>query len=335
MIGGMRRSAAIVACVIVVALLAGASVFLLRYLRSHGSARPAAVEKKEAPATAVFSGKIVAQHTVTVSATVNGEIGAFLVDAGQDVYEGQLLARIVNPELESSRENAAGIVEKAQAKVNAIESAIIAARLEASRAITDATRAKDQFERTEKLYKRQAMLHGEGATPRQIYEKSQREFESAKGEYQSVDTTARQSEERVANLRQELDSAKKALEEKNKQLEDMQSDLAAAEVHSPVTGVVVARHGEAGKMLSPEDAGELFQIAVDLSQLQAVFEPDAATLQRIRPGQAAFVTVPDLQSDALPAAIKESKGAEVIAELISPNASIRPGMNCSVSVPLK
>lgn len=326
----MRRGAAIIAI-----LLAGSAVFFFRRSRIHAPARPIAAESKAAPATAVFSGKIRAQHTVTVSATVNGEIGAFLVDVGQDVYEGQLLARIVNPNLESARENAAGTVEKSQAKVNSIESAIIAARLEASRATTDARRAKDQFERTEKLYKRQAMLHGEGATPRQIYEKSEREFESAKGEYQSLDTMARQAEERVASLTQELDSAKKSLEDKNKQLEEMQSDLAAAEVHSPVTGVVIARHGEAGKMLSPEDAGQLFQIAVDLSHLQAVFEPDAATLQRIRPGQAAFVTVPDLQSDAMPAAIKEAKDGEAIAELIGPNASIRPGMNCSVSLPLK
>ncbi len=326
----MRRGLAIVAI-----LLAGSAVFVFSRSRIHAPSRPGAAESKPAPATAVFSGKIVAQHTVTVSATVNGEIGAFLVDAGQDVYEGQLLARIVNPGIESARENAAATAEKVQAKVNSIESAIIAARLEASRAATDATRAKDQFERTEKLYKRQAMLHGEGATPRQIYEKAAREFESAKGEYESVDTTARQAEERVASLTQELDAAKKTLEDKNKQLEDMQSDLAATEVHSPVTGVVVARHGEAGKMLSPEDAGQLFQIAVDLSQLQAVFEPDAATLQRIRPGQAVFVTVPDLQSDAMPAAIKQAKDSAVIAELINPNASIRPGMNCSVSVPLK
>ena len=112
------------------------------------------------------------------------------------------------------------------------------------------------------------------------------------------------------------------MDDKNQQLEEMQANLAAADVHSPVTGVIVARRGEPGRMLDPDEASELFQIAVDLSLLQAVFEPDPGTLGRIKPGQTAFVTVPDLQTDALPAAIKEMNDGEAVAELTSAHAGI-------------
>ncbi|MDQ6664407.1 MAG: hypothetical protein M3Z23_08435 [Acidobacteriota bacterium] len=319
--------------IIVLILIAGLSFFFLRQSIKIAPPPPK-IKQKAASATFAFPGKIRAQHSIPVRATVNGEVGSFLVDAGQDVYEGQLLARIVNPGLETGRETAAKEAETAQGKINSLDSAIIAARLESSRAATDATRAKDEAERTGKIYRRQAILQAEGATPRLVYEKSKREFASAQGDFESLDTLARQAADRVANLTQELQSAKRVLDDKNQQLEETQANLAAADVHSPVAGIVVARRGEVGKMLGPEDASELFRIAVDLSLLQAVFPADPATLAKIPSGEQASVAIPDLQVDAIPAAIKEVKGGEAIAEFVSPNANIRPGMNCSVAVML-
>ncbi|MDQ2901664.1 MAG: efflux RND transporter periplasmic adaptor subunit [Acidobacteriota bacterium] len=324
--------------IVVLILIAGLGFYFFRRPKKMAPAPPSKVEQKAAPAapaSIAFPGKIRARHSVSVRATVNGEVGSFLVDPGQDVYEGQLLARIVNPGLETGRESAAKEVETAQAKINSLESAIIAGRLEASRAATDATRAKDESERTEKIYRRQAMLQTEGATPRLVYEKSKREFESAQADFQSLDALAQQAADRVASLTQEMQAAKRALDDKNQQLEETQANLAAADVHSPVTGMVVARRGEAGQMLGPGDAGELFRIAVDLSLLQAVFPAGAAALAKIQPGQEAAVAIPDLQVDSIPGTVKEVKGGEASVEFVSPNPNIRPGMNCSVMLHLK
>jgi len=322
------------ALIVLLILIAGSAFYFLRQPKKPATPPPKIERKveKAGPATVAFPGKVRAQHSVPVRATVNGEVGSFLVDPGQDVYEGQLLARIVNPGLETAREAAAKDVETAQGRINSLESAIIAARLEASRAATDATRAKDEAERTGKIYSRQAMLQSEGATPRLVYEKSKREFESAQAGLQSLDALSRQAGDRVASLAQELQSAKRAIDDKNQQLEETQVNLAAADVHSPVTGIVVARRGEAGKMLGPEDASELFRIAVDLSLLEAAFPADPATLTRLTPGQAVSVAIPDLQIHAIPAAVKRVNNGEAIAGFVSPNANIRPGMNCSVAV---
>src|SRR5579872_1604724 len=154
------------------------------------------------PAARDFSlpGRIQAQHVVPVGATVTGTIETLLVDVGQDVSEGQLLARIGSHVLESAREEAARSAQNAQEKVNAVASRIIAARLEASRSRADANRARDQFERVEKAYQRQQMLNREGATPRLVYEKSEREFETARTEFNSLDELARQAEDRASEL---------------------------------------------------------------------------------------------------------------------------------------
>jgi len=137
-------------------LLAGGSVILvalamgaLTRLRHEASEETPAAQKATAgespPGELSLPGRIQAQHVVPVGAPVTGTIDSFLVDIGQDVSEGQLLARIASHGLESAREEAVRAAQNAQEKVNSIEGRIIAARLEASRARADASRSRDQF----------------------------------------------------------------------------------------------------------------------------------------------------------------------------------------------
>src|SRR5207237_8857641 len=129
-----------------------------------------------------------------------GTIGAFFADVGQEVFEGQLLARITNEGLETGQEIAHRAVEQAQSRVNTLESDIVSARLEASRARADASRARGEYDRLEKAYRRQQMLFTEGATPKLAYDKSSREFDLAQSEFRTLEQVAANAEARVAEL---------------------------------------------------------------------------------------------------------------------------------------
>src|SRR5207248_2721178 len=102
---------------------------------------------------------------------------------------------------------------------------------------------------------------------------SEREFEAARSEFTSLDELARQADNRITELVRELETAKRALDERNAALETATAQSAGAEVRSPVRGVVVARHGEPGQMVGPEEAKDLFDIAVDLSRLVVAIQP--------------------------------------------------------------
>jgi len=269
-----------------------------------------------------------------VGATVAGTIDAFLVEPGQEVYEGQVLARIGSQSLEAVREEAARVAQVAQDKVNSMESRMIAARLEASRVYADAKRGRDQLDRAEKVYLRQQMLNREGATPRLVYEKSEREFEAARAESTSLDELARQADNRVSELVRELETAKQDVSEHAADLESATAQAAGTEIRSPVSGIVVARKGEPGTMLGPGEAGDLFEIAADLSQLAVAIQPDRAAMARIRPGSDALIFVAELPG-AIPATVKEVKGDEVIVAFTSPSAVIRPGMTAQVRLKLE
>jgi hypothetical protein len=235
-------------------LLAVLVSFAVSLVRSQGGRTGNAVKRAAAPKTAPNAApsevslpvRIQAQQTVWVKSQITGTIEEFFVDVGQEVYEGQVLAKISNKSIENAQESASAAMVNARARVSAAEAAVVAARLEASRARADAQRSHAEMERTDKIWRRQKMLLAEGATPRLIYEKSEKEALSAKGEFEGLDTLARHVEERVEGLNAGLDNAKRVLEDKSAQLDSTQEQLKAAEVVCPVSCIVVARKGEAG-----------------------------------------------------------------------------------------
>jgi len=319
-------------------ILAALAVGALTRLRHEASAK--APESQKSPAAEAshdvlnLPGRIQAQHVTPVGTTVTGTIDSFLVDVGQDVYEGQLLAHIGSPGLESVRQEAVRALQNQQEKVNAIEGRIIAARLEGSRARADANRSRDQFERAEKIYLRQQALNREGATPRLVYEKAGREFETARMEFNSLDEVARQAESRAGDLMRDLDAAKRSLEERNTELESATAQSAGADIRSPVSGILIGRNGEPGKLIGPEEAKDLLEIAADLSQLAVSIHVEPPALQRIRPGQDALVIVAGLNG-VIPASVKEIKGSDVTLNFFSPSPVIRPGMTAQVRLKLE
>jgi multidrug efflux pump subunit AcrA (membrane-fusion protein) len=230
----------------VVAVLAGVAVgaLSLRYRR------PAPATPVRAAGAAVLSanqvtltGAIRPQHVLGVGAQVSGVIDAFLVEVGQDVYQGQVLAHIGSQGLESSRQAAASAVDHAQEQINRADAAVAGARLEQSRAEAEAQRARFAMERAEATYSRQQSLVGQGATPRLVYEKAEREYDAAKTEFAVMDKAARATAERVQSALQEVASAQKILAGENQRLEESQAAFDAADLHSPVDGLLVGRNG--------------------------------------------------------------------------------------------
>jgi HlyD family secretion protein len=328
----MRGKWVLISGTVILAAVALGALSLMR--REPAPIAVPAVAHPEPPAGEVsLQGTIQAQHVVPVGVAVAGEIESFEVDVGQDVSEGQVLARIASRGLEAAREQAARTVDNLQSKIDSMNGRILQARLEASRARADANRSRDQHERADKTAQRQRLLHGQGATPRLAYEKAQREFESAQNEFNGLDEIARQAEERVTTLIEEVQTAKANLADKRRELDDAATSLAAAEVRSPISGVLVGRRGQPGQSIGPEEASALVQIAVDLASLQVVLDPEPPVLVRIKAGAPAVVFVADVP-EGLSGTVKEIKGSQAIVEFVSPNPAVKPGMTAQVKIRL-
>ena len=280
-----------------------------------------------------LSGRVEAQKVVAVPASTDGRVEEFFVEAGEDVYEGQMLARIKNQQLEASQEQAQAELDHAQIKVNNLESAVLSARLEASRTRADASRSKTELDRTERVFQRQEMLNNQGATARNTYQKAVEDRLTAMNEYETLSIRARSAEDRVGVLLKDVEAAKKTLEEKMAAMEDAKTAFASGIVHAPVDGTLVSRKGVTGEDVTVEMA-DMFVIATDLSALQVELEPEPEVLKRLQPGMPAIVVIAESASESIEGKIKEIKDTKVIVEFLSPSPAIKPGLTARVKLKL-
>jgi len=317
-----------------VAVVVAAGVIGLLVMRRKpapaAAARPqAAAVQAETSNDLTLQGKIRPQHIIGVAANVPGLVEAFLVDPGQEVYQGQVLARIGSQGLDSTREAAAAAVERAQEQVTRSEQELGAARLESSRADADAQRSQLALDRAQKTYSRQKTLNEAGATPRLTYEKSLADYEAALKDYEIMSAAARAGRERVQSVSNDIAAARKMVQTKNDELQEAQAELEGAEIKSPVDGFVVSRKGEVGK--TADDLGDdFYRIATDLFAMEVVADAKAPDLKRIIPGMPALVLMLDVQSGAMEGKVKEIKDGQVIVEFGNPNPAIKPGMLADV-----
>jgi multidrug efflux pump subunit AcrA (membrane-fusion protein) len=307
------------------------------WYRSHPAKPVLPPETKPAPfasGTEVsYTGKVRAQQVVTVAAPVEGEVQEYLAEVGDEVSEGQLLARIHNSGLLSTRDRAAEEVERIQARVNSLETGLIQGRLDESRSAADSQRAQMEFARLEKIYQRQQLLYREGATPRLTYEKAQADYERAKTERDNLESLAQHVAERIASSQKDLDNARKLLDSKTGDLDQAKLDLQGTDVNSPVDGILVGRRGSAGEAVNPS-IPDFLQIAVDLGRLEVVFDmpPDVAT--RLKPNYALAVVLAEMGGEPLQGAVKSVTGSQVVAVFASPNPAVRPGVTAQVRIRL-
>lgn len=316
-------------------VIAGAMLAGFIQFRKWSAGQPAKAASAEAAKPALrevsLQGRIMARDLVKVPVPVDGRLTAVHVEPGSDVYEGQLLAEIQNEGLASAQQAAVVELERAQERVYGLESSIAAARLEASRASADAGRARSEFDRASRNYARQSMLLSEGATPRQVADRAEKEFLALRDESKNLTEVASGAEARAAALQSDLDTARKLLEAKGLDAEAAKERVEAGQVLSPATGVVAARRAAVGDEVHPA-MDDLFQIATNLSNLNVVLEPGLSEMAKIHPGQAALITVADLQNGALEGAVKSVEGGKVTVEFASPDPVVRPGLTAFVRI---
>ena len=322
----------------ILAILAGVTGIVqgVRYYRSRQVTVPQPVETHAAPppSAVTLAGKVRARHVVPVAAMLDGTLEEVQVIDGQEVTEGQLLGRIRNSGLELEEEEKKREVERLQERLNSLESQLIAARLEASRAEADSTRAQAQFSLVEKNYQRQKMLLAEGAVARLAFEKTEKEYQTLKTELDAVTDIFRQAQTKVEIGMKNLEEVRKQLAAGSQELEDAKAQMLATEVHAPVDGVLIAHRAEAGGAVT-HDMRNLFEIAVNLSELEFVADrlPEHSGL--LKPGQAAAIVIPEAGGDPLPAVIRSVGDNQIIFDFNSANPAVKPGLTAQARVELE
>lgn len=319
-----------------IVLLGSAAAGALVWYRRHMPAPPPKQTQTELPPGTEISleGLIRAVERVPVNAPVSGVLEEFAVAPGDEVSEGQVIGRIANDAIREDEAEARLELERAEARARAVEAELTALRLEESRLSAEASRARGELARLEKIYQRQSVLIREGATPRLVYERAEAEYKQAMQERDRVEELLAAAQARVKEAAGSLESARRVVAESQAKLDEARGRAASCNLVAPVDGIVVQIRKSAGETVEEGFEG-LVEIASEWTHLELAADAPEAYTKRLGPGDAALIVLAELPQGALEAQVKSVDRQQVVIAFTSPSSLVRPGMTAVARLKLR
>jgi len=221
--------------------------------------------------------------SVELAFKVGGRLSQRLVDEGESVKSGQILARLDDDELRDERNARAADHRAAQAGLADLQAGsrreeISQGEAALARVKADAERAAKDAIRMEQLFKREVI--------------PQKELDTVRASRDATAAAVREAEERLRLLR--IGPRPDAVKEKRARAESSGAGFSIAETRlsqtvltSTLDGLVLSKHAEAGEMLTP-GAPVLTIGKMDEVWLRAYIPENE--LGRVKVGQSARIT---------------------------------------------
>jgi HlyD family secretion protein len=196
-------------------------------------------------------GTVEAKLAVNVSAKVTGRLVSVLVDQGDLVRAGHVLARLDQAEHLAQVAQAEATVQRARLTVAAQEVAVrkAGAGVHAAEAAVGRLRATESLARVNAERWRQ--LHQEGGVARVEMDVRVTEAAAAGEELKSLEAQRRAAQEEVAVVQATLAMLRQEVRAAEAALAATRARAADTEIRSPLDGVVVSRDLEAGATAAP------------------------------------------------------------------------------------
>jgi HlyD family secretion protein len=234
--------------------LGGSGLLIQRQLQQQRAER---LERLTVPVQVVdltqrlrVSGQVQPLRQVNVSPRESGRLAELLVDQGDEVVAGQLLARMDYGDLASGIRQAQARIQELQARLAEQQAGERPQVIAAAQARVDAARSQVDLAQRE-LERIQALVQAG------VVARSELDQRSARLEQAQADLRAAQQElERLqlGSRPETLQQIQAQIAQAQAELAQRQSRLAEAEVRAPFSGVVVQRFAEVGSFVAPTTA---------------------------------------------------------------------------------
>jgi HlyD family secretion protein len=273
------------------------------------------VDRGNIETSVASSGSVSPLQTVTVGSEVSGKIVDVLVDFNAPVHKGQKLAQLDNSTYLSR-------VQQAEADLVVQQATIESRAVDVGTADVNLNQAQRDDERTK-------MLFDKGLASANDREKTQ--------------NALNQSQNALKIAKANFNNAKSQLVKVKATLDQARIDLGRTTIISPVDGVVISRKIDPGQTVAAAmQAPELFQLAMDLSQIRIETKVDEADIGTIKEGARATFTV-----DAFPERSFQGRVAQVringtmqqnvvtysvMVQAANPGQILLPGMTANVKI---
>ena len=215
--------------------------------------------------TVSASGKVYPEDERRVSSDVSGEVVDLLVQEGDSVRKGQVLARVFADVLTSNRDRAASVVNQQEAQVGNVEASLnsFEARL---------NQAKQNYDRQKKLFDEKVISKSE-------FEQAESAYLTAKADLNAARQSAKSSKAGVQSAKADLNAANK--------------NLSRTTIISPMDGIVsllAVKKGERVAGNSFSLGTEILRVA-DMSKIEVRVDVGENDIPKVHIGDSAYIEV--------------------------------------------
>ncbi|MEM8503982.1 MAG: efflux RND transporter periplasmic adaptor subunit [Cyanobacteria bacterium P01_D01_bin.1] len=255
-----------------------------------------------------YTGTTRPRQQVALRSQVSGEITSLLVDVGDVIARGDLLAQL-DGDLQTASLN------QARAELSARRAQTAQAQVSIQDAEADVVQARATFDQASLDASRLRQLADEGAI-------SQQTAEAAALAETNAQQALASAQAQLAAQRQAVASAADQAEAQQAILTQRQRQLSYADLRSPLSGVVLSRQVDVGDVVQP---GTTVLELGDLSSLEVTVQISELDIASLSVGQLARVEL-----DAFPGEGSISGSIEQISPVADPTSRLIP---VQVSIP--
>ena len=239
----------------------------------------AKVEKGDLAKSVVATGKVEPITKVEVKSKASGIVKKLLVDAGDRVKKGQLLAQLDKEEISAQ-------VAQSQAGLQAAEASLKSAEADFERAKVDAEGPDVPI--LKRAYERATGMAKDGVVSTSALEDAQKNYEMALNKQNGAKAQVTVLKAKIAQA-----AAQDAQDKAN--LEQLEEQLSYTDIISPIDGVVLSRNVEMGDAVSSilvlGSSATLVMTLGDTSEVYVKGKVDESDIGKVYLGQPARIKV--------------------------------------------
>lgn len=205
------------------------------------------VEQREIMEMVAASGKIYPETEVKISSDVSGEVVELLVEEGDSVIMGQLLAKVDPDAYQSAVERAVASVNNSKAQAANARAGIEQTNAQIAQAKAEIERIESQIVNARAIHERNTPLLKDGVISQADFDQSLSNLQSLEGNLKSAKANLESS---MASKKSAIQSAKAAeftVKSSEASLKEMRTNLRRTTIYAPTNGIVSQLNIEQGE----------------------------------------------------------------------------------------
>jgi HlyD family secretion protein len=277
-------------------------------------------------------GALFPESQWNVMPKISAPVQKFLVNRGDHVKAGQLLAVLENRDLVATAASNKGQVAQAQANLQTTQRVTIPESVVKAR--TDVRSFQEQEDAAKKVLESRQQLYKEGALARKLVDDASVAYAQAAAQLATAQEHLRVLE--AAGTQAQVESARGQLEAAEGQYQSAEAQLKYSEVASPGAGIVADRPLYPGDMAA---AGTPLMVIMDISRVVARVNIPVNEASELKVGQQATVTLaeggkefPGKVTVVSPATDPNAATIQVWIELPNPGELLKPGATAHAAI---